>query len=138
MTCAILRPATALVLIGCLAIAGAIAAQPAGGAEGKASTTKTTKKKIEARRGKVRHRLPPNYGKVVTDEQREKIYKIQDEYRPKIEALRAQLKALLKERNEKIEALLTPEQKQKITEAKAKRKAQRTKPKKPNDAPAGD
>jgi acylphosphatase len=75
-------------------------------------------------------RLPPHYAKVVTQEQREKIYNIQEEYRTKIEAARAQLDALVKEEKDKISAVLNEEQKKKIEEfqtaAKAKKGAEKT------------
>jgi hypothetical protein len=61
-------------------------------------------------------RLPPHYAKVVTQQQREKIYLIQGEYRTKIETARAQLDALLKEEKAKISAVLTDEQKKKVEE----------------------
>jgi hypothetical protein len=84
------------------------------------------KKVLSKRRG----RLPAYYAAVVTDEQREKIYQIQEEYRPKIAALNAQLKALKKEQDDKITALLTATQKKQIAEAAAEAK------KEPAKAPA--
>lgn len=71
---------------------------------------------------RTRGRLPAYYGQVVTEQQRQKIYDIQEDYRPKLEALETQRKALLKERDEKITAVLTPEQKQQIDAAALKRK----------------
>lgn len=72
-------------------------------------------------------RLPAHFGKVVDESQREKIYDIQNEYGPKIKALKDQLEALLKQRDEKIDAVLTPEQRKQIeqlvADSKAKRKA---------------
>ena len=120
---------TTLVL---LAVALAAVEQPIFGADGKSTVKKVLKKK-------VRGRLPAYYAKVVTDEQREKIYKIQAEYRPKIKAIKAQLKALKKERKDKIAAVLTPQQKKQVEEAaaKAKRKSGRPKPVEPaKKAPA--
>ena len=67
------------------------------------------------------HRLPAYYAPVVTEEQRAAIYKIQEEYGPKIAALKEQIAALKAERNEKIQAVLTPEQQQQVKEAKKKR-----------------
>ena len=55
--------------------------------------------------------------------------KIQEEYKPKIDAARAQLDALVKEQNEKIAAVLTPEQKKKVEEAAANVKEKGAKPK---------
>ncbi len=72
----------------------------------------------------ARGRLPAYFSQVVSEEQRQKIYQIQEDYRPKLESLELQRRALLKERNEKIAALLTAEQKKQIKDAatKAKRK----------------
>jgi len=87
--------------------------------------------------------LPKYYSKIVTPEQRDQILKIQEDYRPKLEALqtkinelKTQMQTLAKERDGKIEALLTPDQKKQIEEAaaKAKEKAQEKKEKK--NAPA--
>jgi capsule polysaccharide export protein KpsE/RkpR len=64
-------------------------------------------------------RLPNYYTDVVTEKQREDIYKIQEEYKPKIDALKTQLDALNKEMNDKISALLTAEQKKKVEDAAA-------------------
>ena len=127
-----------MTLIGCLAIAFSCASQPASAADDKAPEKKTEKKvkKDKSKKEKVKpgHRLPSYYKDVVSDEQRDKIYEIQDQYDPKIKELRRQLSALEKEQSDKIEAVLTPGQKEKIdaarAEAKAKRKAARNKSKK--------
>lgn len=74
---------------------------------------------------KPRGRLPSFYRHVVTAEQREQIYAIQAEYRDKIAALRAQLKAITNERNEKIAAVITPEQLKRIKALRAKARAKR-------------
>jgi hypothetical protein len=79
--------------------------------------------------GKSYRRLPAYYGSVVNEKQRENIYKIQEEYQPKIELLKKQLDALKKERDEKISAVLTEEQKKRVKEAAAKGK------RKPKDVP---
>lgn len=93
-------------------------------AEGNSPTYVTKKTKG------LKGRLPPHYAKVVTEEQREKIYTIQGEYRAKIDAARAQLDALLKEEKEKISAVLTEEQKKKVEESqsttKTKKAAEKT------------
>jgi hypothetical protein len=100
-----------------LVIVFATAEQPVLGAEGK-----TAVKKVLGRKGR---RLPAHYAQVIDEKQREEIYKIEDEYQPKIEALQKQLAALKHERDGKISALLTPEQKKQIEEAAAKAKANR-------------
>lgn len=66
-----------------------------------------------------RGRLPNYYAKVVTPEQREKIYAIQQQYAPKIAALQKQLQELLAQRAKEIEAVLTPEQLKQVQEAAA-------------------
>jgi hypothetical protein len=76
-------------------------------------------------------RLPNYYTEVVTEKQREEIYKIQEEYKPKIDAAKAQREALTKEQNEKISAVLTADQKKKIEDAAAAAKAKSAKEPKP-------
>ncbi len=65
------------------------------------------------------------YTRVVTEEQRQKIYAIQRDYYPKISALRKQLEALIAEQNAKIEAVLTPEQKAEVDKIRAEAAARR-------------
>jgi hypothetical protein len=78
-------------------------------------------------------RLPKYYKDVVSQKQRDKIYEIQGEYKPKIDVLKAQLDALNKEMNEKIASVLTAEQKKKIDDAAAT-KATRAKADQPAEA----
>ncbi len=82
--------------------------------------------------GKLSGRLPQYYGAVVTPEQKQQIYKIQTEYGPKISELQSQIDQLTKQREEKISALLSAEQKEKLAqikaEAAAKRKATKAAP----------
>lgn len=72
-----------------------------------------------------RGRLPMYYSRVVDNEQREKIYAIQREYAPKIDALQAQLEALTADRDEKVEAVLTPEQRNTVEKLRAAAKTKR-------------
>jgi len=72
-----------------------------------------------------RGRLPAYYGQVVDEKQRAAIYEIQKQYAPRIDALKAQLAALTEERNEKVAAVLTPEQQAKVASLKAEAKAKR-------------
>ncbi len=76
---------------------------------------------------KFRPRLPNYYGRVVDEEQRQKIYGVQKEYFPRIEALKAQLAALTAERDKKIEAVLTPEQRKDVEKLRAEAKQKRAK-----------
>jgi hypothetical protein len=64
-------------------------------------------------------RLPIYFAKVVDDKQKVAIYRIQHEYDSKIADLKTQLAQVTKQRDEKIAAVLTPEQQKKIDEAKA-------------------
>jgi len=74
---------------------------------------------------KFRGRLPTYYNRVVDKEQRDKIYAIQREYAPKIDALKAQLEALTADRDAKVEAVLTPEQQKTVEKLRAAAKAKR-------------
>ncbi len=105
---------SALLLL--LAITVATAAQPIRAADGPVKKTQLRK---------ARGRLPAYYASVVTEEQRDQVYKIQQEYNPKIEALEKQLDAVRNERNEKIAAVLTPEQRKQVDEAAATAQAKR-------------
>jgi hypothetical protein len=91
-----------------------------------AAATSKTVKKTKAPRGV----LPPYYSKVVTEEQREKIYSIQALYRPKIEEARTQLNALIEEQKNKISAVLSDTQKKQVEDAQSaallKRAAKKT------------
>lgn len=78
-------------------------------------------------RAKPRGRLPVHYGKVVDPTQKEKIYKIQQSYEPKIAELNAQLQALRDNRDAEIDAVLTAEQRQKVAQYRADAKKQRAK-----------
>ena len=77
--------------------------------------------------------MPLYYARVVTSEQRERIYEIQAEYAEEIEVIENELKEKMSERDLAIEAVLSVEQldevKRWISEAK-KRRAQRDEAKK--------
>ncbi|REK15832.1 MAG: hypothetical protein DWQ37_08420 [Planctomycetota bacterium] len=72
-------------------------------------------------------RLPNHYSGVVSDEQRDKIYAVQKEFESRIEEKKAELRAIVAERDKAIESILSPEQLQVVerlrAEAAAKRKA---------------
>ncbi|HEY4759846.1 MAG TPA: hypothetical protein VIH42_04630 [Thermoguttaceae bacterium] len=100
-------------------------------ADGPPKTTKESKT--------PKGRLPPYYAHVVTKQQREIIYLIQEEYRPKIEAARARLESLIKEEKEKIFAVLDEDQKKQIeasqAAAKGKKSEQKTSRQKAAETP---
>ena len=81
----------------------------------------STPKKKRAFRG----RLPAYYGQVVDEEQRKMIYAVQMEYAPKIDALKAQLATLIEQQNQRVTAVLTPEQLKQVEDFKAAAKAKR-------------
>lgn len=83
------------------------------------STKKGSKKHDSSKTGSKKGRLPPHYSAVVTHEQREKMYGIAAQYAPKLAALRAELATVLKEETDKLDALLTPEQKHTLEQFKA-------------------
>jgi hypothetical protein len=61
-----------------------------------------------------RGRLPPHFGQVVTEEQRQRIYAIQKEYADRIAFLKTQLEALEGERDARVYGVLTPPQRQQL------------------------
>jgi hypothetical protein len=111
-------------VIGSLALGLSLAQHPLRGED---PAAKPEAKPAAKERAKPRGRLPANYGKVVDPLQTEKIYAIQDQYEPKIEALRAQLKDLVAKRDAEIDALLTAEQREKVKELADAAKARRAK-----------
>jgi hypothetical protein len=78
-------------------------------------------------KAKGKPRLPTHYAKVVDPEQREKIIGIREEFAAKKEELQKQLDAINAEEMTAIEAVLTPEQKQKLAALQAEAKASREK-----------
>ena len=70
-------------------------------------------------------RLPNYYKMVVDEQQRQEIYRIQAEYRTRIKELETRLKALKKERDQRIVNVLSPEQKKRVEEAAARAKEKR-------------
>ena len=86
--------------------------------------------KTEAKTGRTGNyrRLPPGYKEVVTDQQRDAIYKIQDEFGPKLAELKGKLAELQGQQQAKIEAVLMPEQKAKLQQIKAGSKRQQKRP----------
>jgi hypothetical protein len=90
------------------------AAQPAAGPQAKQATARP-------------RRVPAYYGQVgLSSKQREMIYSLQAAYAEQIEELERRLEALKSRRDEEIEAVLTPQQRQRLVqlrEAAAKRRA---------------
>jgi len=75
-----------------------------------------------------RVRLPPYYNRVISGLQREQIYKIQNEYISKIEVLEKQIEALKKEREMRVEEVLTAEQLTRLREIVAEERKKKSGP----------
>ncbi len=85
--------------------------------------------------------LPAGYKEVVTNSQREEIYKLQEEYFEAMEILRIRGELLKSERNQKMDAMLSGEQRAKLKtilgnleSEKSVRKGERTPARKPKVA----
>jgi hypothetical protein len=93
-------------------------AKPAATAAASAKTTAkadTAAKAPAKRKGQV----PPYYGDVTNESQKEKIYGLQASYAEKITAAKAALDAVTAERDAAIAAVLTPEQQAQVAKLKA-------------------
>lgn len=88
-----------------------------------AAWAQKTEAKAETPAKKPTHRLPAHFGDLVDGVQKTKIYALQDQYGPQIEALTAQIKSLQQKRDAEIEGVLTPEQKAKLDQSRAAAKA---------------
>lgn len=126
----------AVIAIGCCDVSKAADDAKPAAEKGTADDRKPEAGK-KAARAKQRGPLPAYYRNVVDGIQRDKMYKIYDEYDDKIDAVRAQLKALETQRDAEIDALLTAEQRERIKALAAEAKAKRDSGEKPNgDAPS--
>lgn len=76
-------------------------------------------------RARPRGRLPNFYRQVVTPEQREEIYTIQRSYAAQIEPLEKQIAALEMKRDKEVEAILSPEQLEKVKALRAEAQKRR-------------
>jgi hypothetical protein len=92
-------------------------------AETKSETVKTEKKKDTVK--KSANRLPPHYGDVVTEDQRDKIATVYAKFNTKLAKLKAQIEEVSAERDNELEQLLTAEQKEKLAKIKEEAKAKR-------------
>jgi len=83
-------------------------------------------KKVETKE-KKKGKLPAYYADIVSQAQREQIYAIQAAHEKKIAALREQLDAAEKVRDDEIEAVLDAQQKAKLATARAEAAAKKAK-----------
>jgi Spy/CpxP family protein refolding chaperone len=74
---------------------------------------------------KAKGRLPAYYKDVVTDEQRDQIYALQAKYAKQLEDLQTQIDGVKGKLNGEIEALLSPEQKEKLAKVKEEAEAKK-------------
>ncbi len=106
-------------------IIGALESSPAWSQEKPANQESQEK---PAARKKARGRLPRYFAKVVTQQQREDIYEIQARFAARIEELQKQIDALIRQRDQEVEAVLSSEQLaevRKLREEAKKRQAAR-------------
>jgi hypothetical protein len=107
-------------------LAGPALAQEKAAAKGDAKAAARGDEKAPGQKArKPSVRMPMYYGEVIDSAQREKIKAILVEFSPKINTLKAQLEALIKERDETVAAVLTPEQAKKVEQLKAAAQAKR-------------
>lgn len=119
------KPALAALIV--VALCGSVsltlfAQKPAGGGKG-AAEKPAADKPAAAGEKKPRRALPPYYSAIVSDDQRTKIYAVQDKYEAQIDALAEQIKALQAKRDTDIESILLPEQLKRLEKARADAKA---------------
>lgn len=101
-------------------------------AEGDAKTDgAVTKKPVKKAPADYRGPLPFYYGKVIAPDQKEKIYAIQDKYEAELAPLQKQIKEMMAKRDAEIDAILTPEQREKVATMKAEAKSKAPSGKKP-------
>lgn len=83
---------------------------------------------------KAKGTLPQNWGKLgLSDEQKQKVYSTQEEYRGKIGALEKQIRELKAQERADLEKVLTDAQKARLREILASKAPADTKDKKPDE-----
>jgi len=107
--------------------AWAQAEKKAAANEGKAAAKADDAGAKKVAKKEPKGRLPAHYGAVVNDEQREKIYAINNRYAEQIKPLAAQVKDLNAKRRAEIEAVLTPDQLKEIQRLSDESKSKREK-----------
>jgi len=94
---------------------------------------KATPNGSKSERSKYR-RLPPYFNEVVTPDQRDKIYALQEQYAERLKKLQEDMYALQAKREEEIDAILSADQRQRVMELAARAKANRKSAKPTGDA----
>lgn len=118
------------VVLTCLVTLVAVVLLPVGIARSQEAASKpataqrrTTKKPVVEAPKKPR--MPAHFNSVVSPEQREKILAILLNYMPQIDQKRAELKALVEQRDNDVFGVLTPEQQRELEELRADSRAKR-------------
>jgi Spy/CpxP family protein refolding chaperone len=102
---------------GSLGLALALATAIGGLAEDSKPKSSASKGTSTAGESRPRRQLPYFFGKLgLNDGQREKIYDIQGSYQDRLDRLQAEIDQLIRERNKKTEAVLTPGQRMRLKE----------------------
>jgi hypothetical protein len=106
--------ALARVVAGAMALAFVWAGTP----EGRAADEKPIAKEAKTKKAPADYRgpLPFYYAKVVSPDQKEKLYAIHEKYAAEMKALQTKLRELEEARNKELDAALTPEQQARIKE----------------------
>ncbi|GDY09923.1 hypothetical protein LBMAG52_34090 [Planctomycetia bacterium] len=126
--------ACALVALGvvCVSTRPSVVAQESGKA------AKVEKGEGAKKAAKSGDRLPANYTKIgISEEQRKKIYEIQNSYDVQIAALQRQLADLRAKETAEVEAVLTPEQKKALQAANDESKKKAAEKKKASEKEKG-
>lgn len=93
----------------------------AGTPEVRAADEKPVTKEAKSKKAPADYRgpLPFYYAKVVSPDQKEKLYSIHEKYSAEIKALQTKLRELEEARTKELDAALTPEQQARIKELRA-------------------
>jgi Spy/CpxP family protein refolding chaperone len=94
-------------------------------ASGKSSTAKERTAKKPVAEDQRAPRMPAHFNKVIDEKQREKIVGILNDYSPQVEKKRAELEALLNQRDKDLFAVLTPAQRKQVEALRAESLAKR-------------
>jgi hypothetical protein len=113
-----------------LIVLGGVSADFARAAAKEDAKLASEKPKLKAKPGakKIETRLPPHYGDVVTEDQRKEVAGVFAKYNAKLAKLKAEIKSLTAERDTAMEAMLSAEQKEKLTQLRSSAKEKRPKP----------
>ncbi len=122
-----------LAIVALLAAQPSLSAAPKSDGEKPAATGRSQKKSTAKRRtankpitsSERAPRMPAHFNKVVNKQQRTEVLALLNDYKPRIAAKRAELKALVDHRDEALFGVLTPEQRQRVEAYRAESNAKR-------------